>query len=191
MSKIIAQVKPIDGRNLSRILEIEQSSFSCPWTLEDIVRMYRSQEMSGVSLEVTDKQPVFSLCSKTRSKCEIVGFLFFYRRGEDTIEIWNMAVDPKFRRQGYGTILIEHIKRKLTLGSRRKKIHVALHEDNLRAQLFLRSCGFLCEEIVGFERNNSDSKPSVSADVYMMMYREPFIPRNRLQFGGFVDASNI
>ncbi len=190
MNKIVMQVMPIDRKNLSRILEIEQDSFSCPWTSKDFTRMYRSQKLTGISLEVVKNQSSH-FSPESRSRCETVGFLFFYRRGEDTIQIWNMAVDPRFRRQGCGTALIEHIKRKLTMGKRRKKICVLVSETDLYTQLFLRSCGFLWEETVQFQCSGSNAGLLASIDVYLMVHRNLFVPRNRLQFGGCANASDV
>jgi len=187
--KIVMQIIPIDlKKDLSRILEVEQASFSVPWTPEDFVRTFRLREMVGVKLEIIKGSSFRLWCSKTQTKRELVGYLLFYRTSVDTFEIWNMAVDLKFRRMGCGTILIEHLKQRLSRVPRRKKICTLINEYNLTGQLFLQSCGFHCKKIVRQYWNLPDVG---NVDTYSMEYCKLSVPRNRLQFGEFVNASDV
>ena len=179
--KIVIQIVPIDPKkDLFRILEVEQASFPIPWTLEDFVQTFRLREVVGVKLEIIKGSSFRLRRSKTQTKWELVGFLLFCRTSVDTLEIGNMAVDLKFRRMGYGTMLIEHLKQRLSRVRHRKKICILINEYNPTGQLFLRSCDFRCEKIV---------RQLGNADMYSMEYHKLFVPRNRL--GGFVYASDV
>ena len=187
--KILTQIVTIDPKkDLPQVLEIEQASFSIQWTLEDFIRAFRLREVVGVKLEIIERSSFWSWCSKTQTKRKLVGFLLFCRISTSVLEIWNMAVDPKFHRMGYGTILIEHLKQRLSRVPHRKKICTLISEYNLVGQLFFQSCGFRCEKIV---RQYWDVPDTKNMDAYSMEYHKLFVPRNRLQFGGFVDVVDI
>lgn len=173
MDEITTRIDLIEEKDLPQILKIEQESFSNPWTLKDFIQAFRIREVLGVKLEI---------------EREFVGFLLFCRTNADVLEIWNMAIDLKFRRMGYGTILIEHLKERLARVRCRKKICTLVSEYNLSGQLFLQSCDFRCRKIV---RQYWDAPDTGGADAYSMEYCKPFIPRNRLHFGGFVNATDV
>ena len=187
--KIVTQIVPIDlKKDLPQVLEIEQASFSNQWTLEDFARAFHLREVVGVRLEIIERSSFWSWHSKMQTKWKLVGFLLFCRISTSVLEIWNMAVNPKFRRMGCGTILIEHLKQRLSRFPRRKKICTLISEYNLAGQLFFQSCGFRCEKIV---RQYWDVPDTRNIDAYSMEYHKLFVPHNRLQFGGFVDVVDI
>jgi len=178
------QIRPLEKEDLPRVLEIEKASFLPPWTAKDFAWAFYARGMSNVLLRVTETKFGFF---RTRAKQSTVGYLV-YRTERSILDVWNMAIDPRFRRQGYGTILIDYLKGRLIRGVRRKKIRVLISELNLPGQLFLRSCGFRCEEIVHRCWNTAETG---DVDAYSMEFYKPHIPRNRLQFGGLTDVANI
>jgi len=191
MSAVETQIVVVDKENLARIMEVWQRCFGKPWSPKEYKKMFHTHELFGYSLELVEKPLACFSRSKTRRKIETVGYVFYYRRGEDTFELWNMAVNPGCQRQGFGTALLEDLKEKMVRSKRRKKICVSIHEANVEVQLFFRSCGFFAEETIHTQCNDPKSGSLKPVDVYTMVYRKPFVPRNRLSFKGLTNASDI
>jgi len=177
---IVTRIVPPEMKDLPRMLEIEARSFSSPWESEMFVQALHSPGVSGVLLETIQ---TYRLSKYVRR--EIIGFLI-YRNEKSRLDVWNLAVDPKHRGRGCGTILIDHLKQRLSRG-RRHSIRALVGEYNLLGQVFLRSCDFRCEKVV----HRCCNAPYADMDAYSMEYWKPFIPRNRLQFGGFANAADV
>jgi ribosomal-protein-alanine N-acetyltransferase len=132
-------------RDLTDIINIEQLSYEVAWTKQDFERQL--QHKNCIGLVATLKE-------------DIVGYVI-YMLHKERIEVINMAVHPKYQKQGIGTTILEKIKNKL--GNKRNRMTVDIEEYNLIAQLFLKSNGFLAT------RTN---KYSDSADSYEMEFFE-------------------
>lgn len=147
MKTIKSDVRWILRRDMPVVLDIEKRSFSDPWTEEEFIGFLREPGGIGNVIEHDD---------------QIVGYILFDLM-PGRIYVANMAVDPKYRRMGLGSKLIDKIKRKLTdVGRNRISTHV--NERNLGAQLFLREHGFRCERIEKGMYDKSD------LDAYLMVY---------------------
>ncbi len=89
------QIRPLHMRDLAAVHEIEQMSFSDPWTrrmfLSEITAQNRSQARVAVD---------------TRTDT-IAGYCFYWVIEEDDIQITNIAVHPRYRKQGIAISLIE------------------------------------------------------------------------------------
>lgn len=181
------RIRPVECLidDVSRMMVIEQDSFLLPWTLEDFDKaLLKTRNASCALLEIVEEiveESVGTPCKRTEK--QIVGFLI-YQTEKSMFDVWNMAVDSKCRRRGHGKMLIDYLKGRLSRG-RREKIRVLISESNLLGQMFLRSQGFRCEEILHGYWNDG-------TDAYSMEYHELGVPRNRLlQYGGFSSAADV
>jgi ribosomal-protein-alanine N-acetyltransferase len=96
-----------------------------------------------------------------------------YELCDTSFELITLAIAPQFRRQGYGTMMIDKMKRKLRLEVR-SEIICELRESNLDGQLFLKKCGFVCHLPVkrnAFKDYYEGSKiPGRVEDAYKFVY---------------------
>ncbi len=65
-----------------------------------------------------------------------------YKLYSTSIFLYQLAVDPDWRRQGLGSRLLGRLKEKINPTSRRKFIQTNLPETELEAHLFLKANGF-------------------------------------------------
>lgn len=70
-----------------------------------------------------------------------VGYVSYIPRSNGQTRVSRIAVDSEFQCQGIGRALVDHID------DGQRPISLAIPEDNLGAQLWLRSCGFRCTRI--------------------------------------------
>lgn len=109
--------------DISRIYEIEKLSFSCPWS-EKAVRdsVEESLENSSVIVKIWETE-------------EIEGFVIYSLVcGEG--EIYDIAVDPKFRRRGVGEKLLEETLKDC------ERAFLEVRESNLPAIGLYEKMGF-------------------------------------------------
>lgn len=112
-------------RDISSIISIEQKQFDIPWAEEDFVSHLREKDTIGLVVEINDI---------------IVGYVV-YELKPQYYEILNLAVHPEYLRQTIGTQLIDKLKGKMSINSR-KRIIMHLSDANLGGHLFLQKCGF-------------------------------------------------
>lgn len=150
-------------RDMSEVLRIEERSFANPWTEADFMRSLRQRNTIGMVAE---------------SQYDIVGYMV-YELHKTRIHLLNLAAHPDLAGQGIGTALVGKLKGKLS-ASRRTKIDLLVWEENVLAQMWLKSRGFVAVEIV------RDAYVDVAGDAYLMEYditqRESrrFKPTNRI-----------
>jgi ribosomal-protein-alanine N-acetyltransferase len=72
----------------------------------------------------------------------VVGYVL-YELLRDDLHVLNIAVDPRYRRTGVGTQMVEKLEEKVFV-NRRSGLVADVHERNLTAQLFFRASGFRC-----------------------------------------------
>ena len=118
-------------KDLFRVLEVESECFTNPWSEEDILRHLRQRNCIGM-VAVVDRV--------------IRGFMV-YQLNKRGIELINIAVHPDYWRLGYGTVMVEKLKSKLSV-NRRQAIDVFVCESNLDGQLFFREQGFRAISII-------------------------------------------
>jgi ribosomal-protein-alanine N-acetyltransferase len=105
--------------DLDAVLQIEQESFTSPWTRE----MYVS-ELQNVGV---------SFCYVARdAEGRVVGFCSFWRVA-DELHINNLAVAPAYRRRGIGRALLGHVLGEADrLGTRRTTLEVRRSNEPAR-----------------------------------------------------------
>jgi ribosomal-protein-alanine N-acetyltransferase len=159
-NKAQGQEPPAADAELRRIVAIEKASFNDPWPAAEFVRYLTN-----------------SLISTWLYKGKIVGYLCVShnRRG------WwidNMAVHPRYRRQGVASSLLQHLSNTVAPGGR---IACAVTEANLVTQLLLRSLGFRC---VGIQHGYYSN----GANAYIFRWQAPTAStRDRTAPGGVDD----
>lgn len=112
--------------DLDRVLEIERSAFSSPWT--------RAMFLS----ELYDNPFSFSFVAKERD--QIIGYIFFWVVF-DELHILNVAVHPQWRRRRAGNELIALV---LRFGRERgvRKATLEVRASNVSAQTLYKKFGF-------------------------------------------------
>jgi ribosomal-protein-alanine N-acetyltransferase len=120
MNVNIRSVKLVD---LPAVLLVESASFPEPWNAKDF-RIHLSQRTNFGMLAEIGK--------------EVVGYIVYRVEGEQIFGL-SMAVMPRHRRNGIGTMLITTILPKM---KNRKKIRAIVSDQILDAHLFLKNLGF-------------------------------------------------
>ncbi|HQP97027.1 MAG TPA: ribosomal protein S18-alanine N-acetyltransferase [bacterium] len=123
--------RPARFEDLDRIVEIETTSFSCPWSRKSI-----EEEILG--------GPVRFLVAASLPGNRVVGYVSFYIVA-DEVHIMNLATDPAFRRQGIARALLQAC---LQEGKKAAVavVHLEVRESNTAALDLYRKLNF---EIVG------------------------------------------
>lgn len=126
-------------KHMDRICEIEQQSFADPWSRREIAK----------AMDRSDVTPMIAW-----HHFRLVGFMFL-ANVRNRIYIIDLAVEPKWRRHGVGTVMLNHVKNRLT--KQRGGVATAeVWERNLEGQLFMRASGFTCVDRVQGKLDNSD-----------------------------------
>lgn len=117
-------IRWIISRDLPRVVEIEEWSFSEPWREDEFRHQLRRGTCVGLVATLDNV---------------VIGFVI-YDLIKSSIDIINMAVDPMFRRRGCGRALIDRLVSKL-MPQRRRRLTVTVRERNISAAMFFRGCG--------------------------------------------------
>ena len=135
--------------DMSKVLDIENRSFEHPWCEEEFLSFLTQRNCIGMVAENNDYR-------------EVMGFMFYeLHKGE--LRIANFAVDPNYRRQGGGIIMLDKLKGKL-YRQRREELTLDIRESNLEGQLFFKSQGFKAMSVL---RNYYED---TTEDAYNMVY---------------------
>lgn len=136
------------NRDFADVLRIEKEAFGKhAWTHQEFLEAAASRAV---------------VCYVALIDGKVVGYLI-RENEENRFNIINFAVDPKFRRQGVGTCLLDNVKQKLN-AQRRSEIVLQVREKNLAAQLFFKNAGFLAKSVVKACYEDCDE------DAYLMSY---------------------
>lgn len=121
-------------KHMPEVLDIERASFPYPWSRKDYEKCLRAKNCVGKVLTLDDR---------------VVGLLI-YALADRRLEIINIATHPRFRKQGVGRALLEHLQDKIKSEAsgqyrerrRRTRIDVDVRETNLDALNFFKACQF-------------------------------------------------
>ena len=116
------RVREISFSDLTRLFEIERASFSSPWTKEALRTQISAPLSFNLLIEVNREIAGYIMCLVVLDECHVLNF----------------AIDPGFRKRGYGSQLLGSA---LTILKKRDVKHVFLEvrEKNLPAvRLYLR-----------------------------------------------------
>ncbi|MFZ5907350.1 MAG: ribosomal protein S18-alanine N-acetyltransferase [Nitrospirota bacterium] len=141
-------IRDMQTDDIPSVLEIEQRSFSCPWSREIFLH------------ELCKK---FSLLKVAEFERAVIGYLCADYFAHES-NILDLAVHPDFRRQGVATRLMDE-----AVGELKQKgcvfLHLKVRVSNTGAQKFYEHLGFVTEGV----RKNYYEKPD--EDALQMMGR--------------------
>lgn len=120
------QVRWMIRRDMAEVLEIEHlcQRREDAWSEDEFLRNLRRSDCVGKIVEYHGQIVAFTV----------------YENAKRSIEIFNLAVHPSCWRRGFGSLLLDHVRRGLSL--KRPVMSVEVPERQLAAQLFLRHHGF-------------------------------------------------
>lgn len=129
-------------RDMPAVLEIEERCFGFnAWTEEDFIRCLRQRNCIGLTCELEDT---------------VIGYSI-YELQKRSLLLLNFAIHPHYQRQGFGTLMLEKLKRKLS-HDRRRWLRCDVSEHNTEAHLFFKSCGLVATKILrDFYAGNQDA----------------------------------
>ncbi|TWT55460.1 ribosomal-protein-alanine N-acetyltransferase [Thalassoglobus neptunius] len=168
-NRLDVQIRWLIRRDMTDVIQIEQSSYGEAWTDEDFLTCLRQRNCIGMVAEHDQK---------------IVGFMI-YELHKSRLHILNFAVAPEARRQGIGTQMVLRLIDKLSQ-QRRSEILIEVRESDLDTQLFFKKQGF--RAVCVLRRHFDDTEE----DAYTMRFQlaaehgidSQFAIRNRIsQFG--------
>ncbi len=116
--------------DLDRVMAIEQTSFSMPWTKNLFLSEFRSPGVSTLLVSLAANVPAR----------DVTGYLVYWLVA-DEMHILNLAVAPVYRRQGIARqLVLSGIRRAYTKGARRAFLEV--RTSNAAAQKLYSALGF-------------------------------------------------
>lgn len=135
-------------QDLRAVLAIEEASFEFPWAADDFIAC-------GSSMQTVMRVAEW--------RAEPVGYVV-YERFPKRLQVLNLAVEPRYRRQDIGRQIMHDLKGKLETGNR-SRITLECRERNLQGQLFFREMGFRAVSIL---KDFYDDTPE---DAYLFQFR--------------------
>lgn len=116
--------------DLDSMLEIEKQSYDDPWDENTITYFLK---LSGAG------------CFVIEVGSEIAGFLLFEIQ-KSYLNLVSVAIDPKFRRQGFASLLVKELIQEDLPEC--KRVFCTVSDRNLQAHLFLNKFGFKAIKMV-------------------------------------------
>lgn len=157
------QLRWLVRRDMDEVLSIEERSFEFPWIEREFLCCLRQRNCIGTVAEIDNK---------------VYGFMI-YELHQSKLRVLNFAVDPKVRRHGIGSQMVQRLVDKLSQ-QRRREIVLEVRETNVPAQVFCRQNGFRAITVLRHHYQDTGE------DAYYMRYcltedaTIPFIPHNRI-----------
>jgi ribosomal-protein-alanine N-acetyltransferase len=143
-------------RDMRKVLEIEKQCFpEYPWNENNFISFLRNRNCIGMVIHDLNDPDMND---------PIMGYMI-YELHKNKLVIINLGVDPKYRRKGVGTQLINKLISKLS-PDRRKSLIAEVRESNLAGQLFFKSNKFRAVSID--KAPNWDEE--CDEDSYVMQY---------------------
>jgi ribosomal-protein-alanine N-acetyltransferase len=137
---MIAAIRWMIREDLDEVMEIENESFSLPWSEKQFLDQLKKRECIGMVAEINDR---------------VVGVIV-YELNRDHIFIKRIAVSSDYLRMGIGRALVSQVVGKMNPCSR-KKILINVPESSLAGHLFLKSIGFRAVKVMrNYHQNGED-----------------------------------
>ncbi len=148
-TQLVTRIRDMLRSDLEDVLTLDHASSHDTTNLGELVYCFNKPSTVGFVADFQD---------------QLIGFLF-YQRAKTFLRLLDVVVAPEFRRFGVGTQLINKMLGKLT-ARRQPKVACLVGEDDLRVQLFMRSCGFLATTVVAAK----DRMKKTAEDAYAFEY---------------------
>ena len=144
------KIEKITKANIENVMQIESKSFDFPWKKKKSFMQYTEQ---GDAFVVQIERNI------------IVGYVLIKRKN-DTIVLYKMAVDPKYRSKGLGKFIVKWIQ-EFANGRSAKRLLLHVRASNCQAIRLYRNTGF--EEIKKIENyyKRTGLRPEEKAAVKM------------------------
>lgn len=140
--KVELQIHKMRPEDIERVVEIENSSFSCPWSKKSFMYALESD---------------YSYMITAKSSEKIFGYAGMYSvRGEGYI--YNIAVDKYHRKRGIGTLLLSDLIR-YSKESKLSFLSLEVRESNVSAIDLYLKLGFINQGV----RKKFYDKPTENA----------------------------
>lgn len=123
-------IQRMTSAHIDNLTKIEQTSRENYWNAQVFEKHLRTRNCAGMII---------------RDSMAVIGFIAYEHSLNGYVQIWNMVIEDRFRRNGCGTRLIEQMKS--WLPHKFDGLCFNVRESNLEAQLFLKKLGFWCEAI--------------------------------------------
>lgn len=136
------KINKMQTEDLEKVIEIENSSFSCPWSKKSFIDALKSD---------------YSYMITAKSCGRILGYAGMYSvQGEGYV--YNIAVDKCYRKCGVGTLLLNDLIR-YSRESKLSFLSLEVRESNTSAIRLYSKLGFVNQGV----RKNFYEKPTESA----------------------------
>lgn len=112
----------------------EKNNSDSIYALEKEIFKDSSYTLSQIE-DINTLPDMYKIISVKNEADEIAGYVIVFNNS-DSLEIMKIGVDPKFRKEGFGTILLNEIKKS------RMNIFLEVRENNISAQNFYSKNGF-------------------------------------------------
>lgn len=112
----------------------EKNNSDSIYALEKEIFEDSSYTLSQIE-DINTLPDMYKIISVKNEADEIAGYVIVFNNS-DSLEIMKIGVDPKFRKEGFGTILLNEIKKS------RMNIFLEVRENNISAQNFYSKNGF-------------------------------------------------
>ncbi len=119
------RIDPFDPSDLDELMEIENRSFTLPWSRESYEELW---PLDSIRIWVA------------RSGDELVGYYLLQSVGEES-ELHTFAVKPEFRRRGIGRMLLDHMIEQAK-GRGTTRVFLQVRPSNTPARTLYGSLGF-------------------------------------------------
>lgn len=129
MAEVTRLIRWVIRSDDKSILAIDDCGYVEPWSQADLLSTLKNRSVIGIVAE--------------DEKRRVVGYCVYQLDGY-VVRILRMAVEPRERRNGVATAMIDRLKDKLC-NHRRSTIVIDVDGRQLFAQLMLARCGFLAE----------------------------------------------
>ena len=124
------RIRRLIEQDLTEVMVIEEASFATPWSRSIFANLLR--------------RPTACLFSAVDGRERIVGYAAVWFVGDEG-ELGDLAVDPRARRTGVGSLLVQAVFEE-GRGRAIRRLFLAVRESNVSAQSLYRRHGF---EIAG------------------------------------------
>lgn len=118
-------IRPAREEDLTRILEVERAGFSTPWSRPSFQSLLGSDQ-------------VFMRVVEVEGRVVAHGVLW---RVDDEGEVANLAVDPEYRGQGLGSLLLDHLLEEAAQAGV-TRVFLEVRVSNTEARELYRKRGF-------------------------------------------------
>lgn len=143
--------------DMDSVVQIEEKSFPKPWRKKDFIDCLQVTGKIGKVIEKNNK---------------IIGFII-YELLQKGFYVINVAIDPDYRRCGYGKALLSQLIEKIKHStddadhSKRYYVNAYISEDKYEAHLFFRSMNF---KAISVEKNFFNDEDG-DFDAYHFVYK--------------------